>query len=88
MELQNCLNTTDSPNRNFDDHDAKDFVWATSEQAKLHALSLFLIRSIVESHGGTITVDLATDTINIDVPEEEQVICAQEIEEQVGAMCC
>jgi hypothetical protein len=87
MELENCLNTTDSPNRDYDEHGAKDFVWATSEQAKLRALSLFLIRSIVESHGGTLSVDLATDTISIDVPEEE-VVCAQEIEEQVGAMCC
>jgi hypothetical protein len=41
----------------------------------------------VEKHGGTIVVDLGTDTINIDVPEQEKAACAQEIEEQVGKMC-
>lgn len=66
---------------------AQDFVWATSEQARLRALSLYVIRSIVEKHGGTIDVDLATDTINIDVPKSEELACAQEIEEQVGPMC-
>jgi sensor histidine kinase regulating citrate/malate metabolism len=66
---------------------AQDFVWATSEQAKLRALSLYVIRSIVEKHGGTIDVDLANDTINIDVPKTEEHACAQEIEEQVGSMC-
>jgi sensor histidine kinase regulating citrate/malate metabolism len=64
-----------------------DYVWATSEKSKLRALSLYLIRSIVEKHGGTITIDLSKDTINIDVPEQEKDACAQEIEEQVGAMC-
>lgn len=66
---------------------AQDYVWATSEQARFRALSLYLIRSIVEKHGGTIQVDLATDTINIDVPKDQELACAQEIEEQVGSMC-
>ena len=66
---------------------ADGFVWATSEQARLRALSLYVIRSIVEKHGGTVEVDLATDTINIDVPQAEEVACAREIEEQVGSMC-
>ena len=43
---------------------------------------------MVEKHGGTIDIDLATDTINIDVPEHEKDACAQGIEEQVGAMYC
>jgi hypothetical protein len=71
----------------FDDQTLQDYVWATSDEARLKALSLYLIRSIVEKHGGTIDIDLATDTININVPEKEQVACAQEIEEQVGSMC-
>ena len=58
-----------------------------SEQVKLRATALYLIRSIVERHGGTIDIDLRTNTINIDVPEKERVACAQEMEEQVGAMC-
>ena len=57
------------------------------EQMRLRALSLFLIRSIVASHGGTIDIDLSTNTIEIDVPEEEQVACAKEIEDQIGRMC-
>jgi hypothetical protein len=67
---------------------AGSYVRATSEETRLRALSLYLIRSIVEKHGGTINIDLATDTINIDVPVKGQLACAQEIEEQVGNMCC
>jgi hypothetical protein len=59
----------------------------TSEQSIQRAQSLQIIASVVERHGGTYTVDMITDTINIDVPEEEQLACAQEIEEQVGKMC-
>jgi len=33
-------------------------------------------------------MDLATNTININVPEQEEVACADEIEEQVGMMSC
>jgi sensor histidine kinase regulating citrate/malate metabolism len=57
-------------------------------KTEIRATALYLIRSIVEKHGGTIEMDLATDTINIDVPEKERVACTQEIEEQVGTMCC
>jgi len=67
---------------------AENYVWSTSEKTRLRALSLYLIRSIVERRGGTIDIDLATDTINIDVPAKEQVACALEIEEQVGNLCC
>jgi dihydroxyacid dehydratase/phosphogluconate dehydratase len=38
----------------------------------------------VEKHGGTIEMDLATGTLNIDVSEKELVTCAQEIEKQGG----
>ncbi len=31
-------------------------------------------------------IDLTTNTIYIDLPDEEKVACAQEIEEQVGTM--
>jgi hypothetical protein len=70
-----------------DDQKLQDYVWGSSEKAKMKAFSLYVIRSIVEKHGGTVDIDLATDTISIDVPDEEQVACAQEIEEQVGSMC-
>ena len=68
-------------------HLPDDYVWATSEEAKLRALSLYRIRSIVERHGGTVEIDTATETININVPDNEKVACAQEIEEQVGTVC-
>jgi hypothetical protein len=87
MRLKGRRNRSDMLSLAHDKHVAEDYVWATSEKAKLRALSLYLIRSIVERHGGTIDVDLGTDTINIDVPEQEKAACAQEIEEQVGKMC-
>ena len=59
---------------------------STSEKAQLRATSLYLIRIIVKRHGGTIEIDLASNTIIIDVPEEEQAVCAQEIEQQVSVM--
>jgi hypothetical protein len=79
--------TSETLNRVRPKHAGEDYVWATSEETRLRALSLYLIRSIVERHGGTIDVDLATDTINIDIPSKEQTACAIEIEEQVGSMC-
>jgi hypothetical protein len=68
-------------------HEAHPAAWSAGEQAILRSLSLFLIRSIVESHGGSIEIDLATNTIEIDVPKEEQVPCALEIEKQLGHIC-
>lgn len=61
---------------------------SASEKAQLRATSLYVIRAIVKRHGGTIEIDLASNTIIIDVPEEEQAVCAQEIEQQVSAMRC
>lgn len=87
MRQEGDLNKSDTSGPIDDEHVPVDYVWATSKQTKLRAMSLYLIRSIVESHGGTIEVDLATDTINIDVPDSEEVACALEIEEQVGRMC-
>jgi hypothetical protein len=71
-----------------EEEDPQDYVWGSSSQAKQRSLALYLIRSIVERHGGSVEVDLAADTLYIDVPEEEELACAREIEEQVGSMCC
>ena len=57
------------------------------EQARLRALSFYLIRSIVQNHGGSIDFDLSTNAININVPDDEQLACAQEIERAVGRLC-
>ena len=72
----------------YDQDQPEDYIWSTSEKSKLRALSLYIIRSIVERHGGSIEIDLATDTIDIDLPDDERSACAQEIEEEVGNMCC
>jgi hypothetical protein len=64
------------------------YVWPTSERSKLRALSLYIIQSIVERHGGSIEIDLASNTIIIDVAEGQQAVCAQEIEQQVSALRC
>lgn len=86
MKWDACYKESDVWNPTGDDH-PQDYVWGSSEQAKQRSLSLYLIRAIVEKHGGTIQVDLATDTLYIDVPQEEELACAREIEEQVGSMC-
>ena len=66
--------------------EAGSYVWSTSEKSKMRATALYLIRSIVEKHGGTLSVDLRTYTINIDVPKDKKVDCAREIHEAVGGM--
>ncbi len=54
-------------------------------KAQLYATAFYLIRSIVEKHGGNVEMDLATDAIKICVPEKERVACAKKIEAQFGA---
>jgi hypothetical protein len=66
---------------------AEDFVWGTDEKATRRARSLYVIRSIVEKHGGTVDIDVEGNKIDIDVPEEERLACAQEIEEHIGGLC-
>lgn len=89
-EIENCQTCTCTTGScsSSEDHRTEDFVWSTSEQARHRSFSLWIIRSIVEKHGGTVDIDLATDTLNIDVPDEEQAACALEIEQQIGSMCC
>jgi hypothetical protein len=64
-------------------HWAEDYVWATSQESKHHALSLSLIGSIVHKHGGTVQVDAETHAINIDVPDDEKLACAEELSRKV-----
>ena len=86
MRNESYWDTSDTLSQADDRRVAEDYVWATSEQARLRAFSLYVIRSIVERRGGTIDIDLTTDTIHINAPEEEEVACAQEIEEQMSAI--
>ena len=87
MKSESCSNASDQLSRDDGKDQPGRYVWSTSEKSKLRTLSLYIIQSIVERHGGSIEIDLATDTINVELPEEEKVACAQEIEEQVGTMC-
>lgn len=87
MKHETYSNASDQLRRDDEKGRPEHYVWSTSEKSRLRALSLYVIRSIVERHGGSIEIDLATDTINVDVPDEEKVACAQEIKEQVGTMC-
>ena len=87
MKHKNYSNESDQPSRDNEKDEPEYYIWSTSEKSKLRALSLYIIRSIVERHRGSIEIDLATDIINIDLPDEEKVACAQEMEEQVGTMC-
>ena len=62
---------------------AEDYVWATSEDSRRHALSLSLIGSIVHKHRGTVTIDPETNSLNIEVPDEEKLACAEELGKRV-----
>ena len=63
---------------------AENYVWATSEESKRQAISSYLIQSIAQRHGGNARIDLFNHSIDIDVPEEEKLACAREIQEKVG----
>jgi hypothetical protein len=69
--------------RNNENHWNEDYVWATSQESKRHALSLSLIGSIVHKHGGTVQIDPETHSINIDVPDDEKLGCAEELSRKV-----
>ena len=57
-----------------------------SEKSRIRTLSVHIMRSIAERHGGIVEKDVLTDTIDIWVPESERAVCAQEIQEHVCAM--
>jgi hypothetical protein len=69
--------------QNHESHWDEDYVWATSQESKRHALSLSLIGSIVHKHGGTVQIDPETQSINIDVPDEGKLACAEELSRKV-----
>ena len=62
---------------------AEDYVWATSEESRCHALSLSLIGSIVHKHRGTVRIDPETHSLNIEVPDEEKLACAEELGKKI-----
>ena len=63
-----------------------DCVCGRGEAVRLRALKLYVVRSTAEKHGGTMEIDLATDTVNINVPEKEMDACTKEIAKQLEPM--
>jgi len=63
---------------------SEDYIWATSEESRRHAMSLHLIGSIAHRHGGTVAVDGETHAVNIDVPDEKRLALAEELDDKVG----
>jgi len=59
----------------------------SGEKAGLRALSLSVMRSVVEQHHGQLLGDEVSEYIDIDVPEGEEAICAEKIGEQMGVIC-
>ena len=78
MEHEGYRNTSDIAYPADETRIGEDYVWATNEEARQRALSLYLIRSIVERHGGAIDIDLATDTINKRTRERTGGLCSRD----------
>lgn len=68
--------------------DDQCFVWSTSHQAKQRAKNFYIIRCIVEKFGGTVSIDLETNVLDIDFPDdvskEDEAKCALEVEEAMS----
>ena len=86
MHYNRRFNTTEKSMIFYNKHVPEDFVWATNEQARLRALSLYVIRSIVQKHGGNMEIDMTTNAVEISVPEKDRAACAREIEENIGSL--
>jgi hypothetical protein len=63
-----------------------DCVCGRGKVVMLRALKLYVVRSTAQKHGGTMEVDLATDTVNINVPKKEMAACTKEIAKQLEPM--
>jgi hypothetical protein len=83
MKGKSRLSRPQARSPNWEDQSFGVNGYSEGEMARLQALCIFIVRSVAEKHGGTIEIDLATDTMKINVPDGEQMACAKEIEEQV-----
>ena len=62
------------------------YVWSTSDASALKTLATSMIRTVVSKYGGTLDhVDLGSMVMNIDVPKENEVACAREVQEIMEA---
>ncbi len=59
---------------------------STGEKTGIRTLSINIVRSIAEQHGGTIERDQATESVSILVPEDSRDLCTEEICQQLDAL--
>jgi len=83
MKDKRNVKPIDTQIQNGDSHWDEDYVWATSQESKRYALSLSLMGSIAHKHGGTAQIDPETHSINIEVPDDQKLACAEELSRKV-----
>ena len=86
MQNGDYYNATEKTSLPDDGGAAQNRFCSAGEQVRLQGLSLFIIRSTAEKQGGSAEVDLASDSINMSVPEKEKAACIREIEAQLEAI--
>lgn len=59
----------------------------TAEKEQMRTTSLFAIDRIVGRFGGVVEVDLETNSLILDVPDEKREACARAIDAAVDPMC-
>ena len=59
---------------------------SANEKTGIHTLSLYIVRSIVKQHGGTIERNHKKQTVGVIVPADKRASCSDEITRQLGAM--
>jgi len=65
-----------------------DYIRSTSFQSKQdmedRTDSLFILQNIAKKYGGTVKIDLETDTLFFNVPKESEVSCALEVQDAMA----
>lgn len=88
MHHDGFSNTLNEANDVYVPRAADDCVSGRGEEVRLRALKLYVVRSTAEKHGGTMKIDLAADTVSVNVPKEEMAACTEEIAKQLESLCC
>ena len=64
--------------------ESNEYIWSTSEKARMRAEALNSISMIVASYGGTVDVNLAFGKLNMKFPDsvskEQELACAAKVE--------
>lgn len=58
-----------------------------AEKEQMRTNSLFAIDQIVSRFGGSVKIDLETNSLIIDVPPGKELACAREIDSVIDPMC-